>query len=276
LADPSADLREPHRIGEQAARALRLELDLAYAPIGGPHLWELIRERGVDLAFHNFGSQGGDGLYLWDGSRGLIALNTSNRKPLRVRFTASHELGHHEMHRYTLENVLLSDKDVMKGSSDSIESEANAFAAEFLMPEEALRREFAARDPETLEPLDVVRVMRTYGLSYEATLYRLQNSRVITSRRRQELEEAGRGRVIQLEAALGFDERAQFGAPSTLLPEEFVLNAIRLFQSGGIDDDRLTEFLRTKKSDALKLVGEVQPLAENGPALAEIDALLDA
>lgn len=266
----SAELRAPHIIGEQAARALRLELELGFAPIAD--LWSLIRDRGVDLAFHGFGSDGGDGLYFWNGERGLIVLNTSGRKPLRLRFTAAHELGHHEMHRHTVAKVLLTDQEIRSDSSDTSEREANAFAAELLAPRAALLRDIEGRDEDSLEPVDVVKLMRRYGVSYESLLYRLMNVGAISSRSRQRLETAGKGQVRNLERALGFDEEAAFGHHGQSLPEEFVLNVVHLYHEGAIDDERLAELLRKSRASAVELAREVQPTAAvNDP---EIDRLL--
>jgi hypothetical protein len=58
LADAAAE--PAYERGARAAAELRLELNLGIEPIAD--LWLLIRQRGVDLAFHDFGSDGPDGL----------------------------------------------------------------------------------------------------------------------------------------------------------------------------------------------------------------------
>lgn len=275
MANAPGDLRAPHVVGAQAARALRLELDLGFAPVSGPHLWEVIADRGIDLAFHKFGRQAGDGLYLWDGTRGLMVLNTSGRKALRLRFTAAHELGHHELHRHTVPSVLISDMVVREPNADvpdAIEREAGAFAAEFLAPVEGLRRELRGRDSAEFTPIDVVRLMRTYGLSYESLLWRLQNAAILNPRDRVRLEDEGRGRVRHLEAALGFKEDEQFGPPAPqFLPEQFRLNVLRLHNEGALKTARVAELLRIKESEASQLASEV---AQVGPPTDAIDDLL--
>jgi hypothetical protein len=233
----------------------------------------LIGERGADLAFHDFGANGGDGLYLWNGNRGLIVLNAAGRKPTRLRFTAAHELGHHEMHRHTMPSVLLSDEDVLHEEQTDIEKEANSFAAELLAPQAALRRELDGRDSASITPVDVVQLMRSYGLSYESTLWRLFNSSVITMPDKDRLTEEGRGRVGQIEAALGFDEKQLFGPPRERLPEEFVLDALRVYREGAVDKGRLSELLRRPPEEALKLAQEIEP--EPDAHNSTIDKLLD-
>ena len=267
----SSEFRNPWVVGEQAARALRLDVDLGFAPISGPHLWSLIAERGVDLGFNRIGTNAGDALYLWDGERGLIVLNLSGRKATRLRFTAAHELGHHEMHRHSVAKLILSDSDTRHADTD-VEKEANSFAAELLAPAAALRKELADKTSEEVTPVEVVQLMRTYGISYQAMIWRLFNARLITAGDRKALEDQGAGRVNQLEAALGFNEDVLFGPPTQTLPEDYVLNALAIHREGAIDDSRLADLLRVKKADAVKLASEIEPTIS--PDGAEIDRLL--
>lgn len=273
MAAENTEFRYPRVAGEQAARALRLEVELGFAPISGSHLWTLIGNRGADLAFHKFGPNAGDGLYLWNGERGLIVLNLSGRKATRLRFTAAHELGHHEMHRHTLSSLILSDANILQADTD-VEKEANAFAAELLAPEAAIRRELEGKRPDEINALEVVRLMRTFGISYEAMLWRLFNSRAVTMADKERLEEEGHGRVQQLERALGFEEQEVFGPPSEALPEEYVLNTLHIYRDGAIDEPRLARLLRRDEASALRLAEEFDPGEQTDTA--EIDELLGA
>lgn len=75
----------------------------------------------------------------------VIVLNL-NHHPNRRRFTLAHEIGHHQMHvPYLTNNVhvdkIVLNRDVVSSQAVDIkEIEANAFAAELLMPEAELRR----------------------------------------------------------------------------------------------------------------------------------------
>lgn len=75
----------------------------------------------------------------------VIILNL-NHHPNRRRFTLAHEIGHHLMHVPYLTNNVHVDKGVLNRdvvsaqAVDPKEMEANAFAAELLMPEAELRR----------------------------------------------------------------------------------------------------------------------------------------
>jgi Zn-dependent peptidase ImmA (M78 family) len=235
------------RTGVHAARALRLELELGFAPIGGPQLWEIIRERRIDLAFAYFGEDGGDGLYMWNTERGLIVLNTAC-DVLRIRFTAAHELGHHQMHGHDAE--VFADKDVEEVLADDREYEANVFAAEFLAPDAALRREAKAFSSPSIQPIDVVRLMQTYGVRYEFLLWRLNEINILDDANRARLK-AQTERLPQFKALVGFDDAA-LAPPSQPLPADFVLNSIRLFQQEAISKERLAELLRTNLANALE------------------------
>lgn len=257
--------------GARAAHALRFELGLDVAPISD--LWGLIAERGIDLAFRDFGLSGGDGVYLWSGDRGLVVVNAA-MAPLRQRFTAAHELGHHEMHRPATTRLLLADKDV-EAEPTVREREANAFAANFLAPDRALRQELGERDRASIEPIDVVKLTRRYGLSYSALLFRLVHSGCVRQRDRERLQQAiDTKEVTALMKAVGFDARRVFpsGPP---LPDEFVLTTVRLHQRGALSDERLGELLRLPADEAAELAraSVVEDMQDPGDA-RELDALL--
>ena len=79
-----------------------------------------------------------------------------NVPPDRMRASLAHELGHVIMHRIP---------------TDSIEDEANAFAAEFMVPEKSFRRQFLGRSGVTLEWLAQQKAY--WKMSMAFLLYRL-------------------------------------------------------------------------------------------------------
>ncbi|MBR9978681.1 MAG: ImmA/IrrE family metallo-endopeptidase [Bacteroidetes bacterium] len=95
-----------------------------------------------------------------------VLVNTWNRISVeRWIFTAAHELGHLIMH--------LSDFDVNQtDEKDEHESEANAFAAAFLMPHRSFEKEW--NDAYGLSLIDrVLKVKRIFRVSYRTVLHRL-------------------------------------------------------------------------------------------------------
>lgn len=81
----------------------------------------------------------------------------AQESPVRRRFTIAHEIGHFELHRSQLGGVkvdVLADLKLptfqRSGAWSPVEREANVFAAELLMPQEAVRNLSRNCDLETL------------------------------------------------------------------------------------------------------------------------------
>jgi Zn-dependent peptidase ImmA (M78 family) len=239
---------EPWHIGERAARALRSELGLGDAPID---IRDVIRRRGVTIAIGAFPSEWGDGRYIKKGDRYLILLNASAGTPARARFTAAHELGHHELHRDNKDVVVFIDTDVHSptGRKPPHEREADAFAAYLLAPTEALRRDLAAIAPKDITPDAVFQLMKRYGLSYKSLVFRLHNANIVSATIRNRLLLGGEGRVHELQEMYGPREDDPFFS-RPLLPPEFRRAALQMYAHRHITLTRLAELLRISESDA--------------------------
>lgn len=87
----------------------------------------------------------------------------------RLRFSVAHELGHLVMHQRTNSDI------------QQIERAANVFAAEFLLPEVAMRQEFTS--PLTLTALAALK--SRWGVSIQALTMRARDLRVITEAQTQ-------------------------------------------------------------------------------------------
>lgn len=244
---------EPHERGARRALELRIERDLGDRPIDD--LWRFIRDSEVDLAFHDFGGDGGDGLYYWDGEAGLVVINTGTRWRLRQRFTAAHELGHHVMHRPDSAPFVHADKDIF-GRTDEIEEEANAFASHLLVPAPALERVLREWDVDEVTPNVVARLMQEFGVSYETAVYRLHNSQLINAATRDRLKREGLNNVRRLARELGFVENVAYPLPQSPLPDWFEAETMQVFADGGVTEGRLAELLRLSVHEAVRRVDE--------------------
>lgn len=101
-----------------------------------------------------------------------VVVNTWERISVeRWIFTAAHELGHLLLH--------LADYDVSQTEeTEEHEKQANVFAASFLMPDEAFRREWD--ETYGLPFVDrVLKVKRLFRVSYRTVLHRLGSSRLV-------------------------------------------------------------------------------------------------
>jgi Zn-dependent peptidase ImmA (M78 family)/transcriptional regulator with XRE-family HTH domain len=109
-----------------------------------------------------------DAFSLWaemDVERPMVIVSCN--KPVdRLRFSIAHELGHLVMH------------GVLKGRVTEAEKEANRFAAEFLLPESAMKQELVP--PITLTT--VARLKPRWGVSMQSIIIRSYELGIITNR----------------------------------------------------------------------------------------------
>lgn len=82
------------------------------------------------------------------GNKGLATVDSSIPESGRKRFALAHELGHFELHRKRKRTWMCSAYDFLKWyASAEEEPEANAFAAELLMPEDLFQNHCAGMKP---------------------------------------------------------------------------------------------------------------------------------
>lgn len=152
----------------EAASIARAELGLSpNTPV--KHLLNVIERAGVFIFALPTSFEAGDAFSVWaeyDVPKPIIAL--SDGKPGdRLRFNCSHELGHLIMHA-----------SGMVGTPDKLHSEANEFAAEFLMPADIMREEISA--PVTLSAL--AQLKPRWGVSIQALITRARDLKIISQR----------------------------------------------------------------------------------------------
>jgi Zn-dependent peptidase ImmA (M78 family) len=146
-------------------------LTVVEGPAGLPVLVTTLPDHVAGACFRT-----GEGAVLWvNGSR-------SHGRP-RQRFTLAHELGHawcrHDGH------LEIDTFETLNGkTTNHYEVQANAFAAEFLVPRDAMD-ELIEGEP-TLE--EVVVISAYYGVSAIMVVYRLKQLRMASDRRIEQLE----------------------------------------------------------------------------------------
>jgi Zn-dependent peptidase ImmA (M78 family) len=168
--------------GAKRAREARNALDL---PPHGPvaELLELVETRGgahvVLLALDRDIA----GAYARRPDCPMIFVN-GTQAVARQRFTLAHEFAHHRLgHDSVVDRVAT----IGGFQHDPVEVEANAFAAEFLIPKAAVAAwgEANVRGQVTLE--DVVVLAYEYGVSTQAARYALEGAGVLRDARRAEV-----------------------------------------------------------------------------------------
>jgi Zn-dependent peptidase ImmA (M78 family) len=147
---------------------------------------------------------------------GLVLLFVNGAQAaVRQRFTLAHEFGHRRLGHAS---VIDRPADVFGRVRDESEVAANYFAAEFLMPDAAVRQWAAGR---ALGLDDVVRLAAAYGVSAQMARIRLQTCRALRDRRlAQRLDaEIEEGLHLPLAGLLGLqDVRDGLAAAAAAMP----------------------------------------------------------
>lgn len=138
------------------------------------------------------------GAFLRHPAVGFSILVNLDMTPGRRRFTIAHEIAHTLFH---------SDKAayvISRAARDPRERFADAFAGEFLMPTEGIRRfmEDNGLRPRIEDPAEVVHVQRYFKVSYPTALVRLRQAKVLTAERYESFKQV---RPVLLARALGYE-----------------------------------------------------------------------
>lgn len=160
-------------------------------------VFDLIEDRGIWLSFEP-GLDRLLGVYCRLGETTGIAVNASRPMTLQ-RFTAAHELGHHELGHESR----LDDEDTIAASvRDLNEIQAQTFAASLLMSELAIetRLEHRGHDPDRpdLSATDVCVLSAELGVSFQAAVTQLRVLGKISPAQIQDLSRESPLRLKQL------------------------------------------------------------------------------
>lgn len=130
------------------------------------------------------------GAYMKTGMAAGI-LVTSRRKLAIQRFTGAHELGHYFLNHQP--NVVDGEEILRGGRASDMESEANAFAAEFLCPRWLLEETAQSRQwgyNHVRDPLLVYQFSLRVGISYEAMCNCLRRHGILNAAEASRLQAA--------------------------------------------------------------------------------------
>ena len=159
-------------VPEDAARIMRMQWRMPSGPVRDLMGW--LESAGCLVVAEDFGAMTGggrvDGLSQWVGDSPVMLVN--GRAPTdRLRLTLAHELGHLCLHSAEL--------------GGDPEDEANAFAAEFLMPADLIRSELRNLSLGKLHSLK-----RYWGVSMQALIERAHRLGTLSAQQRTGLYKA--------------------------------------------------------------------------------------
>jgi Zn-dependent peptidase ImmA (M78 family)/transcriptional regulator with XRE-family HTH domain len=246
--------------GERIAVEERRRLGLGLAAL--PNVAELLEAQGVRTAQVNL-PEDISGLTLIEPELGFFVVANREHHILRRRFSFAHEYCHLLVDRGQRGLVSRAqDRDEL------LEVRANAFAASFLMPAEAVRqfvhslgkgqpsrmeaevfdeavpvqaRARAAPGSQDVQLYDVVQVAHHFGVSRAAACYRLKSTRLISGAEIEPLLEQDRARRgRELEKLLGLPERDHQGRRDEFR-HRFIGLALEAFRRDVISRAKLVE-----------------------------------
>lgn len=164
----------------EEAEQLLSQLDAGKPPASEPDQLEaLVEELGVEVVSKPLEPETSGLLVRREDGSAVIGVN-SNHPPTRRHFTIAHELGHWALHSeesgvFVDEFTVHYRADGSSGRFDPRESEANAFAAAFLMPERMLREDLGEGRIDASDDEQIKQLARNYGVSLQALTIRLTN-----------------------------------------------------------------------------------------------------
>ncbi len=129
---------------------------------------------------------------------GFSILVNLDMTPGRRRFTIAHELAHALFHSESERYI------VSTSGKPPRERFADAFAGEFLMPTEGVRRvmEEHGFGPRIEDPAEVIHLQRFFGVSYITALVRLRQAKFLAQPRLEQFKEV---RPVLFARSLGFE-----------------------------------------------------------------------
>lgn len=159
------------------AEKLLREFPAEHLPID---VFGLIEKKGLNIIFEEIEDEH-SGFLLVEKGKATVAINSGHHIN-RQRFTAAHELGHYMLHAKGTDHFFADQafqRSVASSTGeDTIEVDANRFAAEILMPKNRIEEKAGGK---TLTDVDVYRLALDFRVSEQAMTLRLVNLRLIAN-----------------------------------------------------------------------------------------------
>lgn len=256
---PPRSKLEAIRQGDGLAAEERRRLGLGDAPIRD--IFTLVEEQGVRLFMRPLAGSDISGLFLYDPSLGPCVLVNSAERRSRLSFSAAHEYSHVLIDRRLVARVseVTLPRHGLDRTEELLEIRANSFAAAFLLPADGIERFLLNRgrsrhERSALDVLDALAIQRAFGVSYQATLYRLQNLRWLDAARRETLAQH-QPEVLARSLGLSDDPESDRGSVQLgQYPLRYIALALEAYRRAKITVVKLAELLDKTVQDTKALV----------------------
>lgn len=208
------------------------------------------------------------GLYSFVPGFGYCILVNRLHPRERMRWTIAHEYGHFVFDR-DKPGVDYLNPGARKPFSERF---ADAFAANFLMPAEGVRRQFedAKARSGDVNVGDVCRMANFYGVSMMAMTLRMESLKLIRSGTWEFLKESGM-RVSDIKREAGISEPDQKSVIDTF-PERYLLLAIQAWNNEEITTNQFAKLVRRPPIQARELAENRSTLDEEGLLQVKLSA----
>ena len=160
-----------NRAASSAAATLLAKHSIRKQPV---NVEAMARKEGLDVVFHDMEDKV-SGLLITNAQKSVIVVNVRHH-PKRQRFTIAHELGHFMLHRSKpavfVDNHLVHFRSESE-TTDRREVEANAFAANLLMPAKMVEKDFLSGGGDLLDEDTLRNVAERFEVSVQALAIRV-------------------------------------------------------------------------------------------------------
>ena len=163
-------------LARKSAQRVLSEFGVKKAPVP---VERIIKSKNIILEYAPLDSELSGMAYIKD-NVAIIGLNALHH-PNRQRFSAAHELGHHELHSDELQKSIHVDKGIRVLARDELsaegidkrEIEANTFAAELLMPSGLILEALDVDGLDIEDDASVEKLAHKFRVSASAMRFRL-------------------------------------------------------------------------------------------------------
>jgi Zn-dependent peptidase ImmA (M78 family)/DNA-binding XRE family transcriptional regulator len=233
IEDYSYDLSKKFFWAKYYAEQERIILGVGKEPV--KNLSEVLAEKKRINIFALSLPDNVSGMFTYSKEIGGCILINGDHAAGRQLFTLAHEYGHYVFHKKRVAIVDYLHKDQSKD-----EKFVNIFAAEFLMPKETVKKIFYSHVGESKAPSaeDILYLADYFGSSFEATLNRLRDLKLIKESIKQQFLDARW--ISRLRNAMGVPE------PSGIkeeLPRSYKIFCFKAFLRNKISTTKLADLL---------------------------------